>query len=49
MTFKDWLEKEKNLSIKNTWLLTYAKKYYAEYILYCENNKLEYQKIKEIE
>ena len=49
MTFKNWLEQEKNLNIKDDFICNYVKVYYAEYQLFCENNNLESQDIKEIE
>jgi len=49
MSFKNWLEQEKNLNIKDDFICNYVKFYYATYRLYCEENNFKYQDIKEIE
>jgi len=49
MTFKNWLEQEKNLNIKDDFICNYVKVYYATYRIYCEDNNLKFQDIKEIE
>lgn len=49
MSFKNWLEQEKNLSIKDDFIANYVKFYYATYRIYCEDNNLKFQDIKEID